>query len=311
MELCNRSEVKKLLEKYSLSPKKAFGQNFLVNPSIPLMIAENSYKLALEAKRDVPMGVIEVGPGIGALTSRLAEYYDKVVAVEIDRGLIPLLGETLSEYSNVEIVENDIMKLDIPEFIQEKFGDILEAGGTVSVCANLPYYITSPVIMKFIESYSSSEALPYAAITVMIQLEVADRLSSQAGNDSYGSVTASIALHADVRKLMTVSAGNFHPAPKVASAVIGIIPHGGIREIYPNIVSEELSYEDLSSETHKLINLAFAQRRKTLVNALSGAYPKEKILSALEACSLRVDIRGEKLSPEDFCRLADMLHSQN
>ena len=307
MDLCNRSEVKRLLEKYSLAPKKAFGQNFLINPAVPQMIAENSYMLAREAG-DGPSAVLEVGPGVGALTSRLAEYYDRVVAVEIDRGLIPLLAESLADYDNVEVVEGDIMETDLPSFINEKFGDIIEAGGTVSVCANLPYYITSPVIMKFVESFPVAEKLPFAAITVMIQLEVADRLASNAGDSDYGAVTASLALHADVRKLMNVSAGNFHPVPKVASAVIGIIPHGGILEVYPEAQNSTLSPDELAAAAHKLINLAFGQRRKTFVNAAAGAYPKEKIMSALEEAGLRADIRGEKLTPRDFCKLADLLN---
>lgn len=307
MDLCNRSEVKRLLEKYSLAPKKAFGQNFLINAAVPQMIAENSYMLAREAG-DGPCAVLEVGPGVGALTSRLAEYYDKVVAVEIDRGLIPLLAESLADYDNVEVVEGDIMETDLPAFIEEKFGDIIEAGGTVSVCANLPYYITSPVIMKFVESFPVDKKLPFAAITVMIQLEVADRLASNAGDSDYGAVTASLALHADVRKLMNVSAGNFHPVPKVASAVIGIIPHGGILEVYPAGKDSTLEPSELADAAHKLITLAFGQRRKTLVNAVGGAYPKEKIISALEEAGLRADIRGEKLTPGDFCKLADLLN---
>lgn len=307
MDLCNRSEVKRLLDKYSLAPKKAFGQNFLINPGIPQMIAENSYALAREAGNG-PCAVLEVGPGVGALTSRLAEYYDRVVAVEIDRGLIPLLGESLADYDNIEIVEGDIMETDLPSFIEEKFGDIIEAGGTVSVCANLPYYITSPVIMKFVESFPVAEKLPFAAMTVMIQLEVADRLASNAGDSDYGAVTASLALHADVRKLMNVSAGNFHPVPKVASAVIGIIPHGGIMEVYPEAKDSTMPIDKLAEATHKLIGLAFGQRRKTFVNAVGGAYPKEKIIAALEEAGLRADIRGEKLTPGDFCKLADLLN---
>ncbi len=308
MDLCNRSEVKRLLDKYGLAPKKAFGQNFLINPTVPRMIAENSYALAASTPSDGPHAVLEIGPGVGALTCRLAEMYDRVVAVEIDRGLIPLLGESLAEYDNVEVVESDIMNVDLPTFIEEKFGDILSEGGTLSVCANLPYYITSPVIMKLVESFPMSAPLPYAAITVMIQLEVADRLAAIAGDSEYGSVTASLALRADVEKLLNVSAGNFHPAPKVASAVIGIIPHGGICQIYPEYKMSSLDPDTLGKKTVELIGLAFAQRRKTFVNAVSSKYPKDKIAEALEAAGMRADIRGEKLSPRDFCMLADLLN---
>lgn len=308
MDLCNRNEVKRLLEKYGLAPKKAFGQNFLVNPAIPQMIAENSYGLAESTGKSGPHAVLEIGPGVGALTCRLARLYDKVVAVEIDRGLIPLLGESLAEFDNVEVVENDIMNVDLPRFIDEKFGDILSEGGTLSVCANLPYYITSPVIMKLVESFPMSQPLPYAALTVMIQLEVADRLASNAGDSDYGSVTASLALRADVEKLFNVGAGNFHPAPKVSSAVIGIIPHGGIAEVYPELAESHLGADTLGEKTVELIGLAFGQRRKTLVNAVSGKYPKDKITSALETAGMRADIRGEKLSPREFCLLADLLN---
>lgn len=308
MDLCNRNEVKRLLEKYGLAPKKAFGQNFLVNPAIPQMIAENSYGLAESTGKRGPHAVLEIGPGVGALTCRLARLYDRVVAVEIDRGLIPLLGESLAEFDNVEVVENDIMNVDLPKFIDEKFGDILSEGGTLSVCANLPYYITSPVIMKLVESFPMSEPLPYAALTVMIQLEVADRLASNAGDSDYGSVTASLALRADVEKLFNVGAGNFHPAPKVSSAVIGIIPHGGITEVYPEVKNSPLDADTLGAKTVELIGLAFGQRRKTLVNAISGKYPKDKVTAALEEGGFRADIRGEKLSPRDFALLADLLN---
>jgi len=308
MDLCNRNEVKRLLEKYGLAPKKAFGQNFLVNPAIPQMIAENSYGLAESTGKSGPHAVLEIGPGVGALTCRLARLYDRVVAVEIDRGLIPLLGESLADFDNVEVIENDIMNVDLPKFIEEKFGDILAAGGTLSVCANLPYYITSPVIMKLVESFPMSEPLPYAAITVMIQLEVADRLASNAGDSDYGSVTASLALRADVEKLFNVGAGNFHPAPKVSSAVIGIIPHGGITEVYPEVKNSPLDADTLGAKTVELIGLAFGQRRKTLVNAISGKYPKDKVTAALEEGGFRADIRGEKLSPRDFVLLADLLN---
>lgn len=312
MDLCNRSEVKRLLEKYSLAPKKAFGQNFLVNPAIPQMIAESSYELSGAAKYpDKKSAVIEIGPGIGALTCALAKYFDRVVSVEIDRGLLPLLDETMADFDNVEIVNGDIMELDIPTFISEKFGDILDDGGTVSVCANLPYYITSPVIMKLLEAFPVTEKLPYAGITVMIQLEVADRLAAEAGTSEYGAVTASVAMRANVKKMLNVSAGNFHPAPKVASAVIGIVPHGGISEVYPELRDSNISPELLGEKALELISLGFSQRRKTLVNAAASVWGKERMTAALDTADIRVDIRGEKLSPHDFCRLADILLSKD
>ena len=304
MELCNPALVRELLEKYSLSPKKCFGQNFLINPGVPRRIAEESVDFA---PADKPAGVLEIGPGVGALTQYLCRNYDKVVAVEIDRGLIPLLAESLAEYDNVKVVEADFMEIDLPAFIEEHFSDILAEGGTISVCANLPYYITTPVIMKLLESYPMSEKIPFSSIVVMIQLEVARRLASGPEGADYGAVSASIALRANVSKLFDVSAGNFHPVPKVASAVIGIIPHGGVREVYPETPEDDAECNKFGETVVELISLAFGQRRKTFVNSVSGKYPKDKVICALEKCSLRADIRGEKLSVQDFCRLADIL----
>ncbi len=299
--LCNRSYVRELLEKYSLSPKKAFGQNFLINPGVPMEIASLSSYYATRGK---PSAVLEIGPGVGALTQYLCEEYDKVVAVEIDRGLIPLLGESLAEFDNVTVVEADFMKLDLPSFIEEHFSDILEAGGSVGVCANLPYYITTPVIMKLLESFPEREKLPFSSIVVMVQLEVARRLAAKAGSADYGSISASIALRANAEKLLDVSAGNFHPVPKVASAVVGIIPHGGIGEVYKDAPDDRAAFTE---EVVEFISLAFGQRRKTLINAVSGKYPKEKTQAVLEALGIRPDVRGETLSAEDFCRITDML----
>ncbi len=304
MDLCNPAVVRRLLEKYSLSPKKCFGQNFLVNSKIPMRIAEESVSFTVDGK---PRGVIEIGPGVGALTQYLCESYDKVVAVEIDRGLIPLLSESLAEYDNVSVVEADFMSLDLPEFVEAHFSDIVKEGGTVGVCANLPYYITTPVIMKLLESYPMSEEIPFSSIVVMVQLEVARRLASGPDGADYGAISASVALRANVHKLLDVPAGNFHPIPKVASAVIGIVPHGGIKEVYPQAPTDDISCNFFAETVSELISLAFGQRRKTFVNAVSGKYSKEKAAAALEACSLRADIRGERLSVLDFCTLADFL----
>ncbi len=306
MQLCNPQVVRGLLEKYGLAPKKAFGQNFLINPMVPERIADASASFADQSK---PAGVIEIGPGVGALTQYLCQTYDKVVAIEIDRGLIPLLSEALEEYDNVTVVEADFMKIDLPSFVNEHFSDILAAGGTIGVCANLPYYITTPVIMKLLESYPMTEKLPFSSIVVMIQLEVARRLAAKAGSDDYGSITASIALRARAEKLFDVSAGNFHPVPKVASAVVGIIPHSGIREVYPNSPADDLECLKFAESVNELIGLAFGQRRKTLVNSISGKYSKEKTAEVLQTCGIRTDIRGEKLSASDFCKIADMLNA--
>ena len=298
------SVVRGLLDKYGLAPKKGFGQNFLVNAAIPQRIAACSREFA---PGDRPSGVLEIGPGVGALTQYLAREYDRVVAVEIDRGLIPLLGEALADYSNVTVVEADFMELDLPAFIEERFGDLLAAGGSLSVCANLPYYITTPVIMKLIEGFPAGDPLPFAAFTVMVQLEVARRLAAEAGSSDYGAISASLALRCRTEKLFDVAPGNFLPAPKVSSAVVGIVPHGGIREVYPGAPEDPDGLPRFAERVSGLIAMAFGQRRKTLVNALSGKYPKEKTAAALEECGLRGDIRGERLSAEDFCRLAAAL----
>lgn len=304
-ELCNLAVVRSLLEKYGCAPKKGYGQNFLINPSVPMRIAELSASYADPAK---PAGVLEIGPGVGALTQYLCQQYDKVVAVEIDHGLIPLLAESLAEYDNVTVVESDFMEIDLPAFLKEHFGDILEVGGTIGVCANLPYYITTPVIMKLLESFPMNERIPLTSITVMVQLEVARRLAAKAGSADYGSISAEIALRANTEKLLDVSAGNFLPVPKVASAVVGIVPHGGIREVYPDAPAGEEECEAFAENASELITLAFGQRRKTLVNSIGAKYPKEKTAAVLEELGIRPDIRGEKLSAQDFCRIADSLN---
>lgn len=307
MDLCSPSEVKRLLESRSLSPRKALGQNFLINPAVTQMIAERSYEAAREMSGDAMLGVIEIGPGIGALTARLADFYDRVVAVEIDRGLASLFSETFAGHDNVKLVCGDFMKLDLPGLMSEHFSDILASGGSVSVCANLPYYITSPVIMKILDSFTSCVRVPLASITVMIQTEVANRLASTAGSGDYGAITASVALKANVRKYFTVSPGSFYPPPKVTSSVIGIFPHGGIREVFEGCPRDDKECESFFAAVSNVISSSFAQRRKTLVNALSSVYGKEKIRSALCDLGLREDIRGEKLSAADFCKLTNEL----
>lgn len=299
MDLCNPREVRALLERYGLAPQKGFGQNFLINPDIPERIAESSYN----AVRSRPCAALEIGPGIGALTSSLCERFDRVVAVEIDRGLLPLLDETLGDYDNVTVVSADFMTIDVAEFFREHF-----SGYDVSVCANLPYYITTPIIMKLFESFPVSEAMPISSMTFMVQLEVADRICSTESAGDNGSVTAAIGLSAKAEKLFTVAAVNFYPAPSVKSAVMRFIPHkNGLYSIYLDAPTDHAECERFAANVKKVIAAAFAHRRKTLANSLAGIYSKEKTSSALEQCGFRPDIRGECLSSADFCRLTDIL----
>ena len=300
-----------MLAENGLSPRKSLGQNFLINPRIPAMIAERSADLArINVSGEARVGVIEIGPGIGALTAELAEVFDRVIAVEIDTGLAELFEKTFADFENVKLIVGDVMKTDVPALLEDHFGDILASGGSVSVCANLPYYITTPVIMKLLESFDPTGKCPFSSLTVMIQSEVADRLTARAGTPEYGSITASVSLRADVVKNFDVSPGSFYPPPKVTSTVISIIPHGGIRERFSDAPEDDIECRDFYDATSKIIDASFAQRRKTLTNALSGMYPKESVASALIRLGKNPDIRGERLSAEDFCALAFQLNTR-
>lgn len=298
MNLCNHSVVKELLAKYGLAPRKGFGQNFLINPDVPLHIAQSADPAGECA------AVLEIGPGVGALTSCLAERFEKVLAVEIDNGLIPLLGESLADYDNVTVLNADFMKCDLPALLTENFGD-----APVAVCANLPYYITTPVLMKLVESWSPAEHTPVRSITLMIQTEVADRLCAAAGSSNYGGITASLALYGRAEKLFNVSAGNFYPVPGVSSSVIRITSYeNGIYDLYPYAPSDSAECADFCEKVKCLISAAFNQRRKTLTNALGGLVAKDRLAAALEELGIRHDVRGEKLSALDYCRLASVLY---
>lgn len=301
MNLCNHSVVKELLARYGLSPRKGFGQNFLINPDVPLRIAESSDPAGECA------AVLEIGPGVGALTSCLADRFEKVLTVEIDNGLIPLLKESLAHCDNVTVLNADFMKCDLPELLSEHFGD-----APVAVCANLPYYITTPVLMKLVESWSPAERTPVRSITLMIQTEVADRLCAAAGSSNYGGITASLALYGRAEKLFNVSAGNFYPVPGVSSSVIRITSYdNGIFDLYPEAPSDAEECANFCEKVKRLISAAFNQRRKTLTNALGCIIPKDRLADALEELEIRADVRGEKLSALDFCRLASILYRKN
>lgn len=282
MDLCNIQTIKQLMAEHGIAPRKDFGQNFLINPKIPQRIAES----CCENPDSV---ILEIGPGVGALTRELALRYRRVVALEIDRGLLPVLEKTLVGLDNVTVIGKDVMAVDLPALLEK------EAGGLpVSVCANLPYYITTPILMKLLEC-----GVPFDYITVMVQREVADRLCARPGTADYGAITATLGYYGSVEKLFEVSAGNFLPAPKVSSAVIRIrrymSPPFSLRE--PDLF-------------FRLIKAAFGQRRKTLQNAVAPLFPnltKGQIGEVLVSLGHRPDVRGERLSSKAFAELADAL----
>ena len=292
MNLCNIKTVKSLLARYSTDTKKGFGQNFLINPSVPFDIAEESFNYHSSVCQESAC-VLEIGPGIGALTSELCRRYEKVVAVEIDRSLIPVLGETMADYDNFTLVNEDFLKLKLDSFLDEHFGN-----APVSVCANLPYYITTPILMKLLEDGGGR----FASITVMVQKEVAMRLCATEKDSDYGAITASVNYYGKVKRLFDVQPSSFLPAPNVTSTVIRI-------ELYrdkPYSVKDEKTLFDV-------IAGAFAQRRKTLLNSLSSSIsyiPKARIGEIITECGFDISIRGERLSIADFCTLANKIYEE-
>ena len=293
MNLCDVGTVKKIMAKFSTGTKKSFGQNFLINEEVPYNIARESYEYHRSVHGTKKSAVIEIGPGIGSLTSELCRLYDKVIAIEIDKTLIPILEYTLGEYNNLKIINEDFLKLDLAKLLNNELD-----GYEVSVCANLPYYITTPIIMALLENARGENGLSrFTSITVMVQKEVALRLSADSKKSDYGAITASINYYGDVKKLFDVLPENFLPAPKVTSSVVRIELH---REKKYNVESEDMLFSVIAG--------AFRERRKTLLNSLSSAFnhiPKEKISEVIEACGFELTIRGERLSISDFCRLSD------
>lgn len=284
MRLTDINTVKQIMNEYNLNFKKKFGQNFLINVSVPERIADECTDGNFES------GILEIGPGIGTLTYELAKRYKKVVAIEIDATLIPALEYTLSEFDNVKIISADVMKLDIKELCEKEF-----EGMHFSVCANLPYYITTPVIMHLLESRAK-----FDYITVMIQKEVVARLCSKPGDSDYGAITASVSYYGSVKKLFSVPAGCFMPMPKVDSAVMRI-------KLY-----DEPPIDVMDTKIFfRVIKGAFAQRRKTLSNSLAsefGEFDRQTIAGIIEASGYNVSIRGEALGIEDYAKIADKLH---
>ena len=293
MNLCDERNVKKIMSMFSTGTKKSFGQNFLINPDVPYSIARESYEYHNQRNGAKKSAVIEIGPGIGSLTQELCENYDKVIAVEIDKTLIPVLEYTLAEYKNVTVINDDFLKIDLEKLIKDELD-----GYEISVCANLPYYITTPIIMALLENARREDGTSrYTSVTVMVQKEVASRLCANSKQSDYGAITASINYYGEVKKLFDVSPDNFLPAPKVTSSVVRI-------ELF-----DAPRYEVKSEKMlHRVISGAFMQRRKTLINSLSGAFSeldKDTIASIIEKCGFEPTVRGERLSIEDFCRLSD------
>jgi 16S rRNA (adenine1518-N6/adenine1519-N6)-dimethyltransferase len=285
MRLTDINTVKEIMNEYGLNFKKKFGQNFLINAGVPARIADEC------TDGDFDYGILEIGPGIGTLTYELAKRYKKVVAVEIDTTLLPALEHTLAEFDNVTVISGDIMKLDVNELCKREFSDL---GMKFSVCANLPYYITTPVIMHLLESEAG-----FDYITVMIQKEVVARLTSDPGSADYGAITASVSYYGEVKKLFSVSAGCFMPAPKVDSAVMRI-------KLFK---SAPVEFKD-KSIFFRVIRGAFAQRRKTLPNSLSGEFgelDRQSLTNAVEEAGFSPTIRGETLSVRDFALLSDVI----
>lgn len=284
MNLCDYSTIRELLSRHGFHFSKSLGQNFLIDASIPIQIAEAS-------GADDTCCVLEIGPGIGPLTSQLARRARKVVAVELDQTLLPVLAETLADFSNVEVISGDIMKLDLPQLVQEHFD-----GLTPIVCANLPYNITTPVLTKLAESGL------FHSLTVMIQKEVAQRVCAAPGAPECGAFSLLMQYRMNTELLFDVPKECFHPAPKVTSAVIRCtrLPAPAVS------VSNEAFF-------FRVIRGAFLLRRKTLLNSLSSAFPeygKDRIRSAITACGLPETVRGERLSLQQLAALSELLLPQ-
>lgn len=284
--LTDLSYIKALLSRHGFTFSKALGQNFLINPSVCPKMAELS-------GLNENAGALEIGPGIGVLTEQLAKRSKHVVAVELDKRLLPLLAETLSPYDNISIINDDILKADLPKIIEDEF---YSRGITdIYVCANLPYYITSPVIMHLLES-----ELPFKSLAFMVQKEAADRLCAKVGSRDSGAVTVAVAVRAKAEKLFTVQAGSFFPAPKVDSAVIRLTPY----EVPP------VKIDNMKFFT-RFVRAAFEQRRKTLANSVASALNSDKasISQALKDLGLNESVRAEALSLEELAAVANTLYS--
>ncbi len=281
--LGNPKETIAILNKYGFNFQKKFGQNFLIDTHV----LEKIIRSADITKDDC---VLEIGPGIGTMTQYLCENAGKVIAVEIDKNLIPILTEdTLAAYDNVKVINSDVLKLDLKKLAEEENG-----GRPMKVVANLPYYITTPIIMGLFEA-----GVPLASITVMVQKEVADRMQAGPGSKDYGALSLAVQYYAEPYIAANVPPNCFMPRPNVGSAVIRLTLHG---KPPVEVTDEKLLF--------KLIRASFAQRRKTLVNGLTNSpelnFTKEEVTKALEECGYSPTIRGEALTLHEFAKLANV-----
>ena len=281
--LGNRARCTAVLKKYGFSFRKKYGQNFLIDESV----LEGIIDTAEITKDDF---VLEIGPGIGTLTQYLATYAGRVCAVEIDRALLPILEDTLSGWDNVTVLNADILKTDIRAIAEKENG-----GNPLKVCANLPYYITTPILMGLFES-----GAPFSQLTVMVQKEVAERMIAEPGSKTYGALSLAVRYYTDPEISFIVEPESFMPRPKVESAIVHMKRHN----TPPVSVKDEKMLFDV-------IRASFNERRKTLQNGIANyagfSYSKEQVGEALDKCGLERTVRGEKLSLEEFARLANVL----
>lgn len=282
LQLTNIGVIRELFERHGFSFTKALGQNFIINPAVCPKIAENG---------GCQKGVcaLEIGTGVGVLTRELAERCDRVAAVEIDEGLRPILAETLADYDNVEVVFADVMQTDLAALIAEKFGD-----SEVVVCANLPYYITSPVIMRILES-----RLNVSAVTVMVQKEAADRICAAPGTRGCGAISCAVSYYSEPKLLFRVNRGSFMPAPNVDSAVIRL-----------DIKKGEHLPPEREKALFRIIRAAFSQRRKQLANPLSAelGIPKQEFCGIMQGAGISPTARAEELTLDKFLALENALY---
>ena len=285
MNLSNKSELMSILSGFNFQFSKSLGQNFLIDKNILNKIVENS-------NITDKINVLEIGPGAGTLTYELCKAAKKVVAVEIDKTLVPVLNYVLSDFDNFTLINDDIMKINLKELIHEQFGD-----EEFVVAANLPYYITTPIIMNLFENEFNVKSM-----TLMVQKEVADRMTAKAGNKDYGALTVGVGFYSDSKVVCQAPPHCFVPQPKVTSVVVNLNVHD--EPVY-DVNNKEMFF--------KMVKSIFSQRRKTLVNSLSGSpfisCGKEKIIESLEKMGLDQKIRGEKLSIQQLTELSNNLFS--